>query len=234
MSLLRKQRVLAAKAETTIGTAETLTASEAAFNIYNAEIQATVEHDERQSQGSFSQQSSIPGPRMGTVTFTTYLEPEGSGDVPGWASTFLPGVAMVDSSGTFSVTTEAPNTNVKTLTIGIYEDGKKKSIAGAMGNVVITCTAGKIIQFDWTFQGVWQDVVDATILAPTYPTPKPLRWASATYTLGGASIGNTQTLTFDLGNEVIMVPDATTASGYRNALVPVESQPEQWTHNQDW
>lgn len=219
MTLLRKKRVLAAKVETTPGTAESLTASEAAFNIYNAEMQANIETIERMSQASFSQQSSIAGPRGGTCTFTTYLEGDGAGGVPAWASTFLPACGYVVSTGTFSPTTEAPGSNVKTITIGLYEDGLKKTLAGCAGNCVITFPAGRLIQFDWTFTGVWQAPADVAILAPTYPTVRPLRWASSTYTLGAASIGTTGQVTIDLGNEVVLRPTGTTASGYAHALI---------------
>ena len=96
MTLLRKKRVLAAKIETTAGTAIALGSADAAFNVYDAEIQPNIETIERQSEGSFSQQSSIAGSRSGTVTFKTYLEGDGAGGVPDWASTFLPACGAVD------------------------------------------------------------------------------------------------------------------------------------------
>ena len=69
--LLRKKSVLAAKVETAVGTAEALTAADATFNIFDAEIQPTIDFAERPGQAGFSPLPGVPGARGGTCTFTT-------------------------------------------------------------------------------------------------------------------------------------------------------------------
>src|SRR5690606_6338162 len=103
---------------------------------------------------------------------------------------------------------EAPGANVKTLTIGLYQDDGAggtvfKSIAGAMGTGVVNLPTGRIGYIDWTFTGVWQEPVSVSMLAPTYPTDMPLRYA------GGAAEWDevnlcVESATINLGNTVIM------------------------------
>lgn len=221
--MLRRKRVLAAKVEGTIGTAETLAAADAAFNIYNPIIQATIDMEARQGQGGFGMFSSVPGGRIGVATFRTYLEWDGTATEPSWADTFFPACGYVKTGQIYTPRTEAPGTNVKTLTIGVYQDDGAgstvfKSIAGAMGTGVVTLPTGRAGYIDWTFTGCWQAPTAVTMIAPTYPTDKPLRFA------GGLAEWNNVNLcvesaTVDLGNTVIMRECPTKAGGYISAYI---------------
>lgn len=218
MPFLKRKRVLAAKIEATIGTAEALTAAEAAMNIYNPMIQCNTEMEQREGQGGFGYFSSTPAGRVGVATFRTYLEWDGTATEPTWADTFLPAAGWVKSGQVYTPRSEAPGSNVKTLTIGLYEDGLFKSIAGAMGTGVVNLPTGKQAYIDWTFTGVWQEPTDVAILAPTYPTAKPLRFA------GGLAEWNdvnlcTEMVTVDLGNTVIMRECPTTEAGFLSAFI---------------
>lgn len=221
MAKLKRKRVLAAKIESTSGTAETLTASEAAFNAFDVEIQANIPFTQRPSQGSFSHLPAVAGPYGGTLTFKTELFGNGAAGVPGWASSLLPACGWVESTGTFSPATEAPGSNVKTATVAVYGDGTRKILRGAAGTFQIMMTAGQIIMIEWTFTGVWQPVTDVSILAPTYPTIIPLRFASATLTLGGNAIGCVESLNINAGNNVILreCPTNSDDSGYAAGLI---------------
>lgn len=217
--MLRRKRVLAAAIETTSGTAETLDATDATVNCFNIEIQANIPVEERPQQGSFSHLAAVPGPRMGTCTFMTYLTGDGAAGVPTWADVFLPACGWVESTQVFSPTTEPPGSNVKTITIGVYEDGVRKLLSGCAGTFRIVCTSGMPIQIEWTFTGVWQAPTDVALLSPTYDTNLPLRFASSTFTVGGSAPGCVQQISFDAGNNVIMRECPTTAAGYLAGLV---------------
>jgi hypothetical protein len=222
MPFLKRKRVLAAKIETTIGTPITLAAADAAFNIYDAMIQCTTEMEQRQGQGGFGMFSSIPSGRVGVATFRTNLEWSGTG-VPAWASTFLPACGWVASSGVFTPRSEAPGSNVKTLTIGMYQDNGAggtvfKSIAGAMGSFTINLPTGRLGFIEWTFTGVWQPPTNVTMISPTYPTAPALRYA------GGLAEWNdvnlcVESATVESGNNVIMRECPTTAAGYISAFI---------------
>jgi len=88
MTLLSRLSVLAAKVEATPGSAETLAAADAAFNIMDAEMNANIDVSTRPIQGSFRKLPGVPGMRTATCTFSLELIGDGSGGVPTWATTF--------------------------------------------------------------------------------------------------------------------------------------------------
>lgn len=218
MPLLKRKCVLAAKIETTSGTAETVTATDAAFNAYNAIMQPSIAMTQREGQGGFGWLSSVPEGHQGAASFRTYLEWDGTATEPSWADTFFPACGWVKSSQTYSPLTEAPGSSVKTLTIAHYQNGIRKLLYGCMGTFVVTLPTGKAGYIDWTFTGKWGGVTDATILAPTYPTDRALRYA------GGLAEWNdinlcVESAVIDAGNEVILRECPTSETGYAAALV---------------
>lgn len=223
MPMLKRRRVLAAKIESTVGTAETLSASDAAFNIYNPMIQCGTSMQEREVQGSFGQLASIPEGKMGTATFRTYLEWDGSDTEPSWAETFFPACGWVKSGSTYTPRTEGPGSNVKTLTIGLYQhDGSSstvfKSIYGAMGDFQVFLPTGRPAYIDWTFTGAWAEPTAETMISPTYPSDHISRFA------GGLAEWNDEAMcveqaTINSGNEVIMRQCQTDESGFISAYI---------------
>jgi len=218
MPLLTRKRVLAAKIETTAGTAIAVIAADAAFNIYDAILQPTIETVPRPKQGQFSHAPASLGPQSGTCTFKVFLDGDGAAGAPAWADTFLPACGYKATLDNFAPLTEVHGSNVKTLTIAVYEDGKRKSIRGASGTFVINIENGKPIWFDFTFTGIWVPPTDAAILAPTYPTRAPIRAVSATFTIGSWT-PCFDTMTIDAGNNVILRPCIDDAQGYKTAII---------------
>ncbi len=218
MTLLRRKKVLAAKIETTPGTAVSLSTADALFNVYNPIIQPTISMSEREGQGGFGMLASVPDGYGGTATFRTDIGWDGTG-VPGWASTFLPACGFVATGGVLNPKTEAPGSSVKTLTIGCYIDGTFKSIRGAAGTAKIVFPTGKLAYIEWTFTGVWVGNSAATIIDPTYPlTDYPLRAAGGATTYNSVSICS-DNITFDLGNTVVLRECGTTLAGYESAII---------------
>lgn len=215
--LLQRQAVLAAKAEATPGTAEALTASEAAFNVFNVALAEEIPEIEREGQGtSLDMLASVPGARMGRMTFQSHLYGLGSSGVPAWASTFLPACGMTLSTATYGWS--SGSTSAGTLTMAIYEDGLKRGIAGAMGTFSITFATGAPAVVDWEFIGKLIDESDTAILAPTYPTVIPPRFASGTLTLDSISLLTAQVV-LRAGNELAMREDPTDVTGYSTAYI---------------
>ena len=217
MPLLKRKRVMAAKVEATIGTAESLTAAEGAFNVYDLMIQPTIEVEDRPAQGSFNQLPGVPGARLGTATFRTDIGYDGT-NIPTWASVLLPGCGWVDSSGTFTPRSEAPGTNVKTLTIGGYIDGVFKSIYGAVGDFRAICPNGRLASIEWTFQGLWGAPTDVALISPTYPTETALRYAAATSTFNSVSLC-VENITFNAGNTIKMIECGDSVTGYKHGII---------------
>jgi len=229
--MIKRKRVLAAKLESVVGTAEELTAADAAMNIYDAMIQPDIEFEERPGQGTLSPEPGVPGPRGGTATFSVEwhgsgtAEDTGGESVPAWASVFLPCCGLVSTSGAKNVFT--PITGVpaaaaygqRTCTIATYVDGTKRMLAGCMGDAVFRFVAGKVVKVDFTFTGVWQAPTTTAILEPTYPTVLPLRMASAGLAITEDSACKISEFTVSLNNNVVLREDVNGASGFISAMI---------------
>jgi len=141
--------------------------------------------------------------------------------VPTWADTFLPACAFIKADETFGPQSRAPGaagSSTKTLTIGFYEDGRFKVLAGCMGTFVMRLPAGGNAQIEWTFTGVWVAPTDVAILAPDYPAVAPLRFGGGTFTVDEYEFMVSE-LTIDAGQEVTLRQDATNIAGYISAIV---------------
>lgn len=220
MSLLSRRKVLAAKIESTSGTAESLAASEGAYNVFDFEMQPAIGMTDRPGQGGFGSLAAISELRTGSVSFKTEIYGDGAGGVPAWASTFLPACGWTNSAGTFSPKSEAPGTNVKTITIGMFIDGMYKVLRGCAGTARFVFETGVRAHVEWSFQGVWQAVTSSSLIAPTYPTILPLRTVNTTFTYDSWS-PCWSNLTIDMGNTIYLRPCQTNAdeSGLKGAII---------------
>jgi hypothetical protein len=218
MTLLSRISVLAVKTETTPGTAESVDATNAALNVMDADMTATIPVSVRPIQGSFRKLEGVPGARQAACTFTLELVGDGAGGVPAWATTLLAACGVVNSAGVLTPRNEVPGANVKTVTLALYENGRRKLMYGASGNVVFTINPGAAVMMAFTFTGVWGGVTDATILAPTYPTTIPIRASSGAFTINSV-VQTFATATFDVGNVVTVRPSIATATGFDYAVI---------------
>jgi hypothetical protein len=222
-TMLTKRRLLAAKIETTKGTAIAITAStDGAMNIYNVKLNAPNDKTEREQQGTFNRLKGVVGKRMATISFDVDIVGKGaSSATPLEASTFLPCCAFANSSGTFTRTADV--TAQSTCTIILYKDGKKHSLVGCMGTFKDVLTDGERGVRSYTFTGkypITSNPADASLPSlPTFPTTIPPR-GLATFTIAGVSaLPRTATVTFDAGNTVKLLEDITDETGYAYCVV---------------
>lgn len=218
MPLLKRLRVAAAQVEVTPGTAVTNTATHGAFNAYDVEIQGAIDVEQREAQGSFNYLSGIPGARSGTLSFKTDIAWDGTATEPTWLVTLMQGCGWVLSTNTLYPASETPGSNVKTLSVSVFENGLEKKLAGAVGNFNVVCPNGRAAFIEWEYQGVWQAVTDQTLIAPTYPTDTILRYASATTTYDSVALC-VQQISFNSGNTIHMRECASTAAGYDYGII---------------
>jgi hypothetical protein len=216
--LLLKSAVLGSKIEASIGAAETLAAADCTINAYNVVINPEFEFEDRQGQGGFGRLASIPGARRGRATFSVDMAYDGSA-VPAWASTFLPACGLTLSTATYKPKTEAPGSNVKTLTIAAFVGGIRRQIYGAVGNARFILPTGRMGRIEFDFQGVYSDEADvATPSSINYVNTLPLRvaggsasWASSTVCMESATI--------DLGNVITARECQTSAAGIDSFVI---------------
>lgn len=219
MTLIARRRVVAAKVESTAGTAETLAGSDSAFNAMNPVVTPNIGMTDIPMQGRFASVEEIPEGHGATVAFSTELRGDGAGGVPVWASTLMAGCGWVNSAGTLSPKSEAPSTNVKTLTIGVYEHGRRKLLKGCMGTATIGGQSGHVVMINWTFTGVWAGVTDTAEVTAASVAGTPMRLHASTLTIGGASPACIANLNIDLGNAVELLPCHDNSAGYKFAIV---------------
>jgi hypothetical protein len=221
MSLLVPQKVLAASVEGTSGTAETLDAADAVFNIMTdgggPAITCETGFTQREGQNAFSPIVGISQGRVGRARFRTDYVGHSSGASPDWATTFLPGCGMSESSRTWSVVTGS--STAKTLTISEWIDGSRRTLYGAVGTFTINLVAGQPGTIDFEFLGIYADEADQANVAPTFPTVKPPRWAHA-----AGCVYNSQTLkcasaTIAIGNELKLRENCNRTAGFEAGII---------------
>lgn len=201
MPIVRNRRQLALKVESAAGTAEALTVSEAGHEVYDLTIEPNIEFVQRvPGRASHGTLAAVPGVRAGTASFRLPLRGKGSSGVPAWGD-LLKGCGMALNTATYSPSSVA--SNKKTLTIGAYCDGLFKKIHGAMGNVTFEFVNGQICWARFEFQGIWNAPTDVALVAPTYETTVPPRWAGGTFTLG-SNVPLVTRAEINLGNQVML------------------------------
>jgi hypothetical protein len=211
---LDRVKLLAAKIETTTGTAESLTASDATFIILNPVMTPDDPMNEREYPADLGQLASVPGGRSAKCTFDVELMGSGATGVPAWASTFLPACNWSEDTGTFGYTRSGT-----TLTIALYEDGLKRTMSGCRGTFKISLKSGEPAKVSFEFTGKYNAVSDTSILSPTFPTTIPPIFAGSTVSIGGSFTPVLSTFDIDIANEVVLREDATDASAYKGAAI---------------
>ncbi len=219
MPLLKRITTLAAKVETTPGAAESLSGTEGVFNAYDIVCNPNIAMTDREGSGGFNYLTAIKEGQSATMTFKLDLEWDGTATEPNAFAVLMPACGWVESSNVWKPKSEAPGTNVKTVTLAAYIDGKRKLIRGASGTWVMTLPVGRKITFEFTFTGIYVEPTDTSIITPTYPTTNPLEFRSATACTFNSVAMSLEQISFDAGNEVVLLEDPTDASGFKYAMI---------------
>ena len=215
MTLITRQKVVAVKAEGTPGTAESLASANGVMNCYNSAFTPDLPVYDRPSQGTYDAPlNSIQTSRAGNISFDFDVIGSSSA-APYWFSNVLVQCGFSVSSLT---ATAVGSSNTSTSTVAIYQDGIRKQIAGAMGNLSIPFTVGEPIMANVDFNGKYSATSDQALLAPTYLTTDPPRVASATITLDGSAL-NFKSGTINIENDVVLRPDDTDDTGFIAAAI---------------
>jgi hypothetical protein len=222
MPLLRKVRQLAIKTETTIGTDASLGNANVAFNAWDIDIKPDISPAVREAQSQFGNIASVMGMQSGTATFKTDMIWDGTTTEPAWASTLLPACGWVASGSDPTIyypESEAPGSNVKTVTIGVYENGKIRKLTGAMGSFKINLIAGDMCFIEWEFKGAYSVVADGSMLTQTAVSGTVIKFAGASACSWNSVELAAKTIVIDSGNELTPIEKGTATGGVLNYLV---------------
>lgn len=221
MALRSRAKWVAAKIETTKGSAETLGATEANILAFDPVINQGINFTERAPVGLAAGQAlAVPEEHIATARLQVELKGSGTGStLPDWAKTLLIASAMEEDSGVGGkLNPVADLTKQKTVTLAIWEGqgggtALKKILAGGMCNATIEGEFAKraLITFDVT--GIWQSPVDESPPSGiSYDSTQPLRVAAATFSRGSAA-KKVSNFTFDFGNDIQLRPDVQQSGG---------------------
>ncbi len=220
MTHLSELTVFGGKIEATRGTKETLTVTEAAFNVYDLKIEPDVQFNERDAQGGFGNQKAVPGGRKGKATFKVDLAYDGIA-IPTWADLLFPGCGLTKTARVFAPKSQSPDAagaTVKTLTIGKWTDRKYSCIYGAMGNVKAMYSNGKIPILEFEFEGIYGGETDSAMVAPTYPTEAKLVMMGAPVTYDAVALC-LESLSLDVGNSMYLKECPNSDFAYEYAVI---------------
>lgn len=231
MAIRTKKRVLAAAVEAVEGTAETLSASDGGLLVSDVTWDLTVEMVMRDYvTDSLSKVKKVPGRRNGSFSFTTELR----GKNAAFSTSNTPelgkylracgfGETVDDTAGAETVTYKPTSdpTAIPSLTMALYNDGRRILLKGCRGNVQFEATTGEFGRATFNFQGVIESVADASMLSVDLSGEiglNPPLLLAASFTLGGYS-AKIASLSVDMGNTVALRQDMSSSSGYFSAIV---------------
>jgi hypothetical protein len=234
MVLLRKRTQIAIAQEAVAGTPEALAAGDAMLITDQPTWDPDVQVTERQAlSASLSPRGSVIGTRAAKISWKQYLrglsaEITDPGNLPEYNVPFrgcgldvtVSGVAPADQASyvpTTSLVVDA--TNGSYCTVGMYEDGKRYQIHGAVGNCTLTFTTGVPVLAEFEFTGVYNAPTDTALLSPTYPTIIEPPFLSAALSVIGFATARIQSMTLNFGNEIAMRPSPNDAEGFFTAQI---------------
>lgn len=220
--LLTRRVQVAAKLESGKGTAETLAAIDAKLLAYEPVFNFDPTQFKRNPyRKTLSRMNSIPGQQLCELTLQCEVmgPPFASKGQSSIFANLLRPCGFSESLSTGVSSTYVPrSTSFETLTIAVFEDGVKKQLCGAMGNVRIICKVGEPIMAEFTFQGKYSSHSDTGMLSPNYPSSKPLLFQNATVTVFGDSL-LMQNLEINMQNTVVMRDNPQDATGFDYAMI---------------
>lgn len=219
--MIVKRAQIAAKAEGTEGSAETLAGADAflAENIvFNPEMEMSPRDNMSASLSNFSQ---VAGARRATMEFDMELKGSGSAGTEPALGKLLKGCGFGESkSAGVSVTYTPASTGISSVSLTMYNDGVLYKIWGARGNVSLRCEKGKQARLHFIFTGADYSVTDGAMLTSgvAYESTKPVPFLSATMTIDSyaALVGMME---FNMQNEVALRDDANSVSGHKSAVI---------------
>lgn len=231
--MLITKAVVAAKLETVEGTPVATLAADAMFQARNIKIEPGIEMFERNvRRGTFSKFPSIPGKRMGSISFEIDLYGTPSAGVaPAWAILLkIAGFKEAASGNALTYTTSSvwnpsdlSTSDHKCATMGVYEDGWWQRLYGVRGAFNIVGEAAKPLALTFNGMGVIDDVADVAMLDPTYDAfaKVPPKFAGVGLSIGGLSASEAifSRIEIESGNVVAMQVDANAEPGYRSAYI---------------
>ncbi len=201
MPLLQRKRLLQVKLESQKGTGVTPDTDVLAYDFTCNPEEAFVERKLSGIVLGHTTKGLPDGSGAGKISFKAEFRPAAA------AATLDAGLAILFQCCGLLKTSEVYTptsvyTSQKTCSIAFYKDGKKYTLTGCMGNLVLTPDGGRLI-CEFEMSGVWAAPTDTALPTPTYTAGIPMRWGNSAnaFTLNAVAL-YLSTFNFNLGNDV--------------------------------
>jgi hypothetical protein len=198
-NLLTKTRVVKVKLETEAGTK---VAGDTAIYFEDAKLVETSPVIERNGDGAYRGHSlpSVIGERSGKFTGTAEIRGSGSAGCDAGLAILLQCCGLKKTLEVFNMYSTLADD--KTVSIDMWQSGRKLGLAGGSGTFVIRGESGGRVLVDFEIDGVWQTPADEAIPAWAPGSQKPFMNKGATFTLDSNAIKISQwTLT---GGQIVV------------------------------
>ena len=214
---------VAARVETTKGTALAPTAVHGGIEVWDPQVTPVVGVAARPpAPAPFGTPAGIPNVRHYEATFRCPLKGRASAGIAPDIMTLLRGCGLSETIVASTSTTYqgvSVLSSQETITLDVYRDGKRWRLTGAVGNLVAEVRRDAVPYVDFSFLGKYVAPTDTAILvSPPYVATSPPQPVGATLTLLSQTLIATG-WTFNLGNELKLRQDITDATGWGHGYI---------------
>jgi len=236
MSLLTRRSVVLAKIESNYGTDASPGTADAILCTAPSVTPAGDLLTRDFVRSSISPYPHVIGAKTVEVTFDTEIKGSGTNSSTS-TSDIIPEIGVLlracglSETVTYSSTSGTPatfsdltaayqpvSTNFESATIYVYFDGVLHKVVGCRGTAVFTLDAGAFPRISWTFRGLYQDVVDASMVTGEYDDTQPPIVESLGLKLDSYS-PKVQSITIDLANTLTEIRDVNESEAMREITI---------------
>lgn len=214
--IFKKKRVIKIALEITKGTQ---VAGTLPMRVFELEIKDTRPFEKRSGIGlsTGNNNPGCHGEDSGECTFKALVRGNGAADLDSALQVIVQGCGFKKTGSSYQIS--SAHTDHESLSIDVWEDGKKKTLFGAMGELKLSGTVGDKMIIDCTFIGKYAAETDQAMPAFTPGTQTPMRLKSGTFTIGGSAllIGDYE---LAMNNAATLRPDASDDTGILSAAIP--------------
>lgn len=111
------------------------------------------------------------------------------------------------------------SSSVPSGTVGLYEDGLRKMIHGARGNLTIEANLGEPAFLNFGMSGVYNAETDTALLSPTYESTVPKAFLNIGATVLSDAAALFTTMNIEMANEIVARESANAAKGILSYLI---------------
>lgn len=174
-----------------------------ALLVYGLEIRPTAPFEERKGTGLYRghAQTGVLGARSGSCSFSVELRGTGSQGMEPGVAILLQACGLAKTVEVYQV--HSTHSNDKTISIDVWEDGVKKGLRGASGNVTFEGADGGRVMLNFELSGIWQAVIDEALPAFSPSTTAAMLMQGCTFTIATEAIKISR---FSLNMGCVVVP----------------------------